>query len=83
MGNAMKMRQSVAEFERAFHEHTHTDRKRRHEVRKEAIQRTKVRHRERHVQSQFRRFVTLMVTLVATVVVVAYAMFQILAWIMA
>ncbi|MGH2905465.1 MAG: hypothetical protein ACRDKI_01700 [Solirubrobacterales bacterium] len=78
----MKMRQSVAEFERAFHEHTHVDRKRRHEVRVEAIQRTKVRHRERHVQSQFRRFVTLMVALVATVILVSYAMFETLAWLM-
>lgn len=78
----MKMRQSVAEFERAFHEHTHTDRKRRHEVRKEAIKRTQVRHRERHVQSQFRRFVTLMVALVATVVVVSYGMFQVLSLLM-
>lgn len=79
----MKMRQSVAEFERAFHEHTHTDRKRRHEVRSEAIKRTKVRHRERHVQGQFRRFVTLMAALIVTVVVVTYGMFQTLAWIMA
>jgi hypothetical protein len=78
----MKMRQSVTEFERAFHEHTHVDRKRRHEVRQEAIKRTKTRHRERHVQSQTRRFFTLMVTLVATVCLVSYAMFQTLAWLM-
>jgi hypothetical protein len=78
----MKMRQSVAEFERAFHEHTHVDRARRHEVRREAIKRTKVRHRERHVQSQFRRFVTLMVSLVATVVLVSYGMFETLSWLM-
>lgn len=79
----MRMRQSFAEFERAFHEHTHTDRIRRQQVRREAIQRTKVRHRQRHVQSQFRRFVTLVVTLVATVVLVSFAMFEILSWIMA
>lgn len=83
MNGVMKMRQSVAEFERAFHEHTHTDRKRRHEVRSEAIKRTKVRHRERHEQSQLRRFVTLMAALIVTVVVVTYGMFQTLAWIMA
>jgi cell division septal protein FtsQ len=78
----MKMRQSVAEFERAFHEHTHTDRKRRHEVRSEAIKRTQSRHRERHVQSQFRRFVTLLVVLVATVIVVSWGMFQVLSALM-
>jgi len=78
----MKMRQSVAEFERAFHEHTHVDRKRRHQVRQEAIKRTQVRHQERRQQHQFRRFVTLMVTLVATVVLVSYAMFQALGWLM-
>ncbi|MFY9487458.1 MAG: hypothetical protein WAP35_02015 [Solirubrobacterales bacterium] len=78
----MKMRQSVAEFERAFHEHTHVDRARRQEVRREAIKRTKVRHRERHEQSQFRRFVTLAVSLIATVVIVSWAMFQTLSWLM-
>lgn len=78
----MKMRQSFAEFERAFHEHTHTDRARRHQVRENAIKRTKVRHRERHVQSQFRRFVTLAIVLVATVVLVSYAMFETLSLIM-
>ncbi|MFY9264937.1 MAG: hypothetical protein WAO61_05880 [Solirubrobacterales bacterium] len=76
------MRQSVAEFERAFHEHTHIDRARRHKVRQEAIKRTKVRHRERHEQGQFRRFVTLAVSLVATVVLVSWGMFQILGLLM-
>lgn len=79
----MKMRQSVAEFERAFLEHTHLDRSRRHEVRAEAIKRTKVRHREQHEQHQFRRFITLLVVLTATVVVVSWAMFQVLSMIMA
>ncbi|MBK5231037.1 MAG: hypothetical protein JJE27_07695 [Thermoleophilia bacterium] len=78
----MRMRQSFAEFERAFHEHTHVDRARRQRVRQEAIKRTKVRHLERHVQSQFRRYVTLVVTLIATVVLVSVAMFDILSWIM-
>ncbi|MBI4897745.1 MAG: hypothetical protein HY827_05195 [Actinobacteria bacterium] len=78
----MRMRQSFAEFERAFHEHTHTDRAERQQVRREAIQRTKVRHRERHQQSQFRRYVTLVATLLATVVLVSIAMFNVLAWLM-
>lgn len=79
----MRMRQSFAEFERAFHEHTHSDRARRRQVRQDAITRTKARHRERHVQSQFRRYVTLIVTLVATVVLVSIAMFETLSWLMA
>lgn len=78
----MKMRQSLAEFERAFHEHTHVDRARRHQVREEAIRRTHVRRREQHVQSQFRRYLTLVVTLVATVILVSIAMFQTLSWLM-
>ncbi|HEV7917970.1 MAG TPA: hypothetical protein VGO97_00195 [Solirubrobacterales bacterium] len=78
----MKMRQSLAEFERAFHEHTHVDRTRRHEVRQAAIRRTHVRRRERHVQSQFRRYVTLVTALLATVVLVTIAMFQTLSWLM-
>lgn len=79
----MRMRQSYAEFERAFHEHTHFDRARRQQVHHEAIQRTKVRHRERHEQSQFRRYVTLVATLVTTVVLVSIGMFNVLAWLMA
>ena len=79
----MRMRQSFAEFERAFHEHTHMDRAHRQQVRQDAIKRTKVRHRERHVQSQFRRYLTLIVTLVATVVLVSIAMFETLSWLMA
>lgn len=79
----MKMRQSVAEFERAFLEHTDVDRRERREARAEAIKRTQVRHRERHEQGQFRRFITLLVALTATVVLVSWAMFQILGMIMA
>jgi hypothetical protein len=78
----MKMRQSVAEFERAFREHTHVDRRRRHEVRSEAIKRTQERHREKHSQHQFRRFATLLVVLTATVVLVSWGMFQVLSMIM-
>jgi hypothetical protein len=78
----MKMRQSVAEFERAFHEHTHTDRKRRHEVRQDAIKRTHKRYAEQHEQHQFRRFVTVMVVFVLTVVLTSWGMFQILSSIM-
>jgi hypothetical protein len=78
----MKMRQSVAEFERAFHEHTHTDRKRRHEVRHEAIKRTQKRYAEQHEQHQFRRFVTLMVVFTLTVVLTSWGMFEVLSSIM-
>lgn len=78
----MKMRQSVAEFERAFLEQTHSDRHTRREVRAEAIKRTKVRHREKHEQHQFRRFVTLLVVLTATVVLVSWGMFQVLGMLM-
>jgi hypothetical protein len=78
----MKMRQSAAELERAFLEHTHLDRHRRREVRTDAIKRTKERHREKHEQHQFRRFVTLLVVITATVVLVSWGMFQVLGSIM-
>lgn len=78
----MKMRRSVAEFERAFLEHTQEGRSERHEVRSEAIKRTKVRHREQHEQHQFRRFLTLIVVLTATIVLVSWGMFQVLSMIM-
>ncbi len=79
----MKMRQSVAEFERAFLEHTQESRSERQEVRHEVIKRTKERHREKHEQHQFRRFLTLLVVLTATIVLVAWGMFQVLTLIMA
>lgn len=79
----MRMRQSIAEYERAFLEHTHLDRAHRHELRHTAVKRTHVRYRERHEQNSFRRFVVLTVTLVTTVVLVSWAMFQTLAWLMA
>ncbi len=77
------MRQSIAEYERAFLEHTHLDREHRQRMRQRAVKRTHSRRRERHEQRGFRRFVVLTFTLVATVVLVSIAMFETLAMIMA
>lgn len=76
------MRQSIAEYERAFLEHTHLDREHRQQMRARAVRRTHVRRHERNTQGQFRRFVVLSFVLVATVVLVSIAMFETLAAIM-
>lgn len=78
----MRMRQSIAEYERAFLEHTHLDREHRQQIRRAAVKRTHVRRRERHQQGAFRRFVVLAATLAATVVLVSIAMFETLALLM-
>ena len=77
------MRQSVAEFERAFLEHTHLDRERRIHLRQTAVKRTRVRRRDSRVQGQSRRFFLLVVVLIITVALVSMAMFETLAWLMA
>lgn len=76
------MRQSLAEYEREFLEHTHLDRESRQRQRQRAVKRTHVRRRERYEKGQFRRFLVLSVVLVATVVLVSIAMFETLALLM-
>jgi hypothetical protein len=73
---ATKMRQSLAEFERAFHEETHEDRARRESLRREAALRSRQRQIERVHKHGTARFVALVVALIATAVIVTIAMFQ-------
>ena len=75
----MKMRQSLAQFERDFREAAVESVHRREHLRKSAAARSRMRRRER-VQKQGKlRFVFLALSIVVTAVVVTVVMFETLA----
>jgi hypothetical protein len=76
------MRQSLAQLEREFEQESDLDRERREQLRRQAIQRTRVRRKERIETHQKLRFLLLLGSLMLTVVAVTWAMFQTLAWLM-
>jgi hypothetical protein len=78
----MRMRQSLAQLEREFEHEAILDRDRREELRRRAVARTRVRRRERIEKHQQLRFLLLLGSIALTVVVVTWAMFQTLAWLM-
>jgi anti-sigma-K factor RskA len=78
---AMRMRQSLAQFEEAFREEAaqsiaHTER-----LRKRAVQRTRSRRVDRRRKLGRMRFALLALSIVATAVIVTIVMFQTLAMI--
>ncbi len=73
---ATKMRQSLAEFERAFVEETHEDRVRRESQLRETVLRSRQREIARVHKHGTARFVALVLALIATAVIVTIAMFQ-------
>ncbi len=78
----MKMRQSLAQLERAFIEESQVDRQRREALRRQAALRSRQRQIERVQKHSTMRFVVLVLTLIATAVVVTIAMFQTLYYVM-
>jgi hypothetical protein len=72
----MKMRQSLADWERAFVKEISLDRRRRDSLRRTAEQRTHKREVHRRHQRGSLRFVLLVLTLVMTAVIVTLAMFR-------
>ncbi len=72
----MRMRQSLAELERAFVEESVDERTRREELRREAAARSRQRQLERQAKHGFLRFVALVLVLVATAVLVTVVMFE-------
>src|SRR5215211_4856642 len=72
----MRMRQSLAEIEEAFAEEMEEDRERRERLARRAEQRARQRHIERAHKHGSMRFVLLVLTLIATAVIVTIAMFQ-------
>jgi hypothetical protein len=75
----MRMRQSLAQFEREFMEEAEQSVERRERLRKTAAQRSRVRRVERSRKAGTLRFVMLALTIVLTAVVVTIAMFETLA----
>ena len=72
----MKMRQSIAQLERAFIEESQADRQRRDALRRQAALRSRQRQIEKVQKHSTMRFVALVLALVATAVIVTVAMFQ-------
>ena len=72
----MKMRQSISQFERAFLEESAADAARREELRRRAAERSRARQIEHVHKRGTLRFFVLVLTLIATAVVVTVAMFQ-------
>ena len=72
----MKMRQSIADFEAAFVEEIQEDRQRRTQIVRQAEKRSVQRRRQRQHRHGTMRFALLVLTLVATAVLVTIAMFE-------
>ena len=73
------MRQSLAQFEAAFHEQAVEDRLLREEVRHTVTRRARVRRAERVQKHGTLRFLALVTVIVATAVIVTIVMFETLA----
>jgi cell division septal protein FtsQ len=78
----MRMRQSIAEIEEAFFEEIEEDRERRERLRRHAEQRARRRHAVKTQRHGSLRFALVLLTLIATAVVVTIAMFQTLYYVM-
>jgi len=72
----MKMRQSLAEWERAFVKEISLDRRRRDSLRRTTEQRAHKREVDRRHKRGSLRFVLLVLTLVMTAVIVTLVMFR-------
>jgi hypothetical protein len=79
----MRMRQSISQFELAFEQEAALERRRRQQLRRRAVNRSRARRIARVEQKGKVRFSVLIVALTVTVVTVVIAMFQTLAWLMA
>jgi hypothetical protein len=77
--DAMRMRQTLADFEEAFREEAAESIVRRERLRKQAAQRSRVRRVERSRQQGKLRFTLLALTIVITAGVVTIVMFETLA----
>lgn len=78
----MRMRQSIAEIEEAFSEEMEEDREHRERLRRQAEQRSRRRHADKTQRHGSLRFALLVLTLIATAVVVTIVMFQTLYYVM-
>ena len=79
----MRMRQSMAQIELAFEQEMALERRRREQLRKRAVNRSRARRISRNESKGKVRFSVLLVCLTITVVTVVVTMFEALAWLMA
>ncbi|HKH14395.1 MAG TPA: hypothetical protein VKA47_07035 [Solirubrobacterales bacterium] len=80
--HSMKMHDSISQFELAFEQEAALERRRRHQLRQRAANRSRARRIQRTEQHGNTAFGVLVVALTATVVVVTVVMFETLAWLM-
>ena len=73
---AMKMRQSLAQLEQEFRHEMQLDRSRRESLRRRAVMRSRKRSRLRARKRSSIRFWLLVLSLIATAVIVTVAMFE-------
>jgi hypothetical protein len=73
---AMKMRQSLAQLEQEFRHEAQLDRTRRETLRRHAVRRSRLRTHEREKKRSSMRYWLLVLSLVATAVIVTVAMFE-------
>ena len=78
----MRMHQNLAELEEAFVEEMEEDRERRERLARRATMRSRQRRIEKTQKHGSMRFALLVLTLIATAVVVTIAMFQTLYYVM-
>jgi membrane glycosyltransferase len=72
---AMKMRQSLAQIEQEFRHEAQLDRSRREHLRRHAVHRSRKRTRAREHKRSSMRYWVLVLSLIATAVIVTVAMF--------
>ncbi len=80
---AMKMRQSLAQLEQEFRHETQLDRSRRETLRRHAVRRSRKRTHERAQKRSSMRYWLLILSLIATAVIVTIAMFETLYYLLA
>ncbi|MFZ0091771.1 MAG: hypothetical protein WAL63_19865 [Solirubrobacteraceae bacterium] len=73
---AMKMRQSLAQLEQEFRHETQLDRNRRETLRRHAVRRSRLRTHERQLKRSSLRYWLLILSLIATAVLVTIGMFE-------
>ncbi len=73
---AMKMRQSLAQLEQQFRHEAQLDRNRRESLRRQAVRRSRRRTHERQKKRSSVRYWLLVLSLIATALIVTAAMFE-------
>lgn len=73
---AMRMRQSLAQLEQEFRQETQIDRNRQERLRRTAVRRSRLRSHAREQKRSSVRYWVLVLTLIATALLVTAAMFE-------